>query len=480
MTFSSLTFLYLFFPIVTVLYFLVQNRTWRNVVLLLFSLLFYSWGEPKYVLLMLVATLVAYCCGLIMERAERLSHPKVKKAVFLVSVILLTGNLFIFKYLNFFADNLSHLFGTTSSLPTIALPIGISFYTFQILSYVIDLYRGQISVQRNYFDLTLYVSFFPQLIAGPIVRYQTIEQEIRQRKESLDDVTAGLKRFILGLSKKVLIANNVATISSLIYAGDPAHCGTAIYWIAALAYALQIYFDFSGYSDMAIGLGRMFGFHFLENFNYPYIARSVTDFWRRWHISLSTWFRDYIYIPLGGNRVSKSRWILNIAIVWGLTGFWHGAQWNFILWGLYYCALLLLEKLFLHKLLHRLPALVQWLYTMFLVLVGWVIFDQTDPVQLSFTLHQMFSFVPTNWTEVVLADSSVLQAFLYIPLGLICMLPWRHRLGHSHSQPLTSVGGQGAHPVILLLSNLGHWILLGICILFIVSSAYNPFIYFRF
>ena len=480
MTFSSLTFLYFFFPVVTVLYFLVRNRTWRNVVLLLFSLLFYSWGEPRCVFLMLAAALAAYCCGLVIDRAERQSRPRLKKAALLVSVILLVGNLFIFKYLNFFADNLSRLFGAAFTIPAIALPIGISFYTFQILSYVIDLYRGQIAVQRNYFDLTLYVSFFPQLIAGPIVRYQTIEQEIRQRTESLDDVTAGLKRFILGLGKKVLIANNVAAVSTLIYAGDPAYYGTAMYWLAALAYALQIYFDFSGYSDMAIGLGRMFGFHFLENFNYPYIARSITDFWRRWHISLSTWFRDYIYIPLGGNRVAKSRWIWNMVIVWGLTGFWHGAQWNFILWGLYYCALLLLEKLVLHKLLHRLPSGVQWLYTMFFVLVGWVIFDRTDPSQLSFTLHQMFSFVPTNWTEVVLADSAILQAFLYIPLGLVCMFPWGPWLGRLHSPARTPADGRASRPAALLLSNLGHWILLGICILFIVSSAYNPFIYFRF
>lgn len=477
MTFSSLTFLFFFLPAVLILYFLSRNRIWRNAILLVFSLLFYSWGEPKYVLLMLAAALVAYLGGLVMNRAENQARPRLKKTALLISIVLLSGNLFVFKYLNFFADHLGRLFGADLDLPAITLPIGISFYTFQILSYVIDLYRGQIAVQRNYFDLTLYISFFPQLIAGPIVRYQTIEKEIRHRQECFDDVVAGLKRFILGLCKKVLIANNIATVAAIIYDGDPAYYGTAMYWLAALAYALQIYFDFSGYSDMAIGLGQMFGFHFLENFNYPYIACSITDFWRRWHISLSAWFRDYIYIPLGGNRVPRPRWILNLVIVWGLTGFWHGAQWNFLLWGLYYCALLLLEKLFLHSLLNRLPAVVRWIYVMFCVLVGWVIFNRTDPSQLSFALGRMFSFVSTNWNEVVLANSAILQAFLYIPLGLVCMLPLGHWLQNRHK---TRSAEGCLSSTCLLLFNLGYCVLLGLSILFIISSTYNPFIYFRF
>ena len=299
MVFSSITFVYAFFPLVAVAYYLSKNRVYRNVVLLLASLLFYSWGEPRFLLLMLAATLAAYCGGLLMERST--AH---KRLILIVTVVLLVGNLFVFKYLNFFSENLSALFGWRV-LPKLTLPIGISFYTFQILSYVIDLYRGEIRVQRNYFYLLLYVSFFPQLIAGPIVRYETVEQEILERRESIDDVAAGLRRFILGLAKKVILANNIARIAETIYAGDSAVYGTALYWLAAVAYALQIYFDFSGYSDMAIGLGRMFGFHFLENFDHPYTALSITDFWRRWHISLSTWFRDYVYIPLGGNRVKK-------------------------------------------------------------------------------------------------------------------------------------------------------------------------------
>ena len=299
MVFSSITFVYAFFPLVAVAYYLSKNRVYRNVVLLLASLLFYSWGEPRFLLLMLAATLAAYCGGLLMERST--AH---KRLILIVTVVLLVGNLFVFKYLNFFSENLSALFGWRA-LPKLTLPIGISFYTFQILSYVIDLYRGEIRVQRNYFYLLLYVSFFPQLIAGPIVRYETVEQEILERRESIDDVAAGLRRFILGLAKKVILANNIARIAETIYAGDSAVYGTTLYWLAAVAYALQIYFDFSGYSDMAIGLGRMFGFHFLENFDHPYTALSITDFWRRWHISLSTWFRDYVYIPLGGNRVKK-------------------------------------------------------------------------------------------------------------------------------------------------------------------------------
>ena len=329
MVFSSITFVYAFFPLVAVAYYLSKNRVYRNVVLLLASLLFYSWGEPRFLLLMLAATLAAYCGGLLMERST--AH---KRLILIVTVVLLVGNLFVFKYLNFFSENLSALFGWRA-LPKLTLPIGISFYTFQILSYVIDLYRGEIRVQRNYFYLLLYVSFFPQLIAGPIVRYETVEQEILERRESIDDVAAGLRRFILGLAKKVILANNIARIAETIYAGDSAVYGTALYWLAAVAYALQIYFDFSGYSDMAIGLGRMFGFHFLENFDHPYTALSITDFWRRWHISLSTWFRDYVYIPLGGNRVKKSRWIRNILVVWALTGFWHAEGRALALYGVF-------------------------------------------------------------------------------------------------------------------------------------------------
>ena len=467
MVFSSSPFLYAFLSATLIGYFLIPNRVWRNSILLAASLAFYAWGEPRLVTLMLLAVLVAYVGGLLIEHFRNKGRPDLQKVTFLITTILLTGNLFFFKYLNFTVDNLNRL-GLGIVIPAIALPIGISFYTFQILSYVIDLHWGRVKVQRNPFYLALYLSFFPQLIAGPIVRYQTVEEEIRHRRENLDEMVTGAKRFIVGLAKKVLLANNVAAVAELIYAGDKAVYGTAMYWLAAVAYTLQIYFDFSGYSDMAIGLGRIFGFHFLENFNYPYIARSITDFWRRWHISLSTWFRDYIYIPLGGNRVSKGRWIVNLLIVWALTGFWHGAQWNFIFWGLYYGVLLLAEKLFLQKLLDRLPALFQWLYTMVIVIVGWVFFNLTDFSQMLGALQWMFTPHATVWLKVFTTNTDILFALLWIPLGLLFMLPVGKKLKLGDSLP-AEVLSMAVHGVLLLLS-----------IIFILSSSYNPFIYFRF
>ena len=468
MVFSSMPFLYLLLPIAFIAYFIVPNRVWRNIVLLLVSLLFYSWGEPKLVLLMLAASLTAWLGGLVMDRAVGRGRPRLKKAACAVTAALLVGNLFVFKYLTFTADNLNRIPGVSLSLPAIALPIGISFYTFQILSYVIDLYRGKVAVQRNLFYLTLYVSFFPQLIAGPIVRYQTVEDELRNRKETVEDAAAGARRFIIGLAKKVLLANAMAPIAEIVYAGSPQLHGTAMYWAAALAYTFQIYFDFSGYSDMAIGLGRVFGFHFLENFDYPYIAQSVTGFWRRWHISLSSWFRDYVYIPLGGSRVSRGRWVLNILVVWGLTGFWHGASWNFLLWGLYYAALLVLEKLALGRLLDRLPAAVRWLYTFLTVVVGWVIFNLTDFTQMAAALASMFTYRPTDWLGAVAENSEILRAVYCLPLGFVCMLP----IAKWVKLP-DNAGVRAA-------SNLVCLGLAAACVIAIISSAYNPFIYFRF
>ena len=462
MVFSTLTFLFAFLPIICILYFAIPNRTYKNIILLVFSLVFYSWGEPKYIVLVLAASFIAYIGGLLIHRFD--SKAKLKKTVFVITVVLLVANLFVFKYLDFTITQINGLFNSSFALAKIVLPIGISFYTFQILSYVIDLYKKEVSVQKNYFYLTLYVTFFPQLIAGPIVRYQTIEDEINARKESLDDFVCGLRRFIVGLAKKVIIANNTGAIATMIYSGDTAVYGTQFYWLAAIAYALQIYFDFSGYSDMAIGLGKMFGFNFLENFNYPYIATSITDFWRRWHISLSTWFRDYIYIPLGGNKVKKYRWLLNILIVWSLTGFWHGAEWNFIAWGLYYAVLLICEKLFLHKLLKKLPKFVCWLYAMLVVLVGWVMFNLTEPAAIIQALSQMFSFRYTDITTAIIANTDIVYALIYIPIGLVCMLPWKNK--HINIPDW--------------LANMICLGLLAMCIVFLVGSTYNPFIYFRF
>ena len=460
MVFSSLSFLACFLPLTAAAYFLVPRRGWRNGVLLLASLVFYAWGEPKYVLLMLAAALAAWLGGLAMAR----TRGRARTAVYVLTLCLLTANLLVFKYLNFFADNLGALLGRDLGLARLALPIGISFYTFQILSYVIDLRRGEVAVQRSYFRLLLYLSCFPQLIAGPIVRYATVERELTERRETLDGAASGLRRFALGLAKKVLLTNSCAELPALVYGGDPAVFGSAMYWLAALAYALQLYFDFSGYSDMAIGLGRVFGFRFPENFDYPYLAKSVTEFWRRWHITLSSWFRDYVYIPLGGNRVSRWKWVRNILIVWALTGFWHGAQWNFLLWGVYYGALLLLEKLWLGKHIRRLPGAVQWLYTAFLVTLGWVLFDRTEPGALAQTLRMLFAFAPTDWAGVVAHGTDVLYAPVYLVLGAVCCLPLRRRL----------------RPRSALLKNLIACVLLGLSLVFILSSSFNPFIYFRF
>lgn len=468
MVFSTLTFLCIFLPLVIVLYFINKNRTYKNIILLVFSLLFYAWGEPKYIILMLLASLIAYIGGLLIDKFENQEKPKAKKTIFIITVVLLTLNLFLFKYLNFVVDNINAVANNLIQIKEILLPIGISFYTFQILSYVIDLYKKEVLVQRNYFYLTLYVAFFPQLIAGPIVRYQTVENEIRNRKENWDDAIYGVRRFIIGLAKKVIIANNTGYLATMIFEGDKSIYGANFYWLAAVAYALQIYFDFSGYSDMAIGIGRIFGFHFLENFNYPYISKSITEFWRRWHISLSTWFRDYIYIPLGGNRVKKSRWLFNICVVWALTGFWHGAQWNFLLWGLYYAVILTIEKLFLSKILEKLPKFFSWLYAMILVLIGWVIFSITDTSQLLSALAYMFSFNFTSFSQAVIQDVSVLNIFIYIPLGIICMFPWVKIIKLKESL-LTEA-----------FKNAICLILLGVCIVFTLSSHYNPFIYFRF
>ena len=468
MVFSSMPFLYLLFPVAFIAYFIIPNRVWRNIVLLIVSLLFYSWGEPKLVLLMLAVSLTAYLGGLTMDYAAGRDRPRLKKAVCAITVVLLVGNLFVFKYLNFAVDNLNRLPGISLSLPAIALPIGISFYTFQILSYVIDLYRGKVAVQRNFFYLTLYVSFFPQLIAGPIVRYQTVEDEIRNRKETVEDEAAGTRRFIIGLAKKVLLANAMAPIAEIVYAGSPQLYGTAMYWVAALAYTFQIYFDFSGYSDMAIGLGRIFGFHFLENFNYPFIATSITDFWRRWHISMSSWFRDYVYIPMGGSRVGRGRWVFNIVVVWALTGLWHGANWNYLLWGLSFAVLLTAEKLFLGRLLERLPAAARWLYTFFLVIPTMVIFCLNDLSQMGSALASMVIYRPTDWFGVVAENSETLRAVYCLPLGFICMLPIAKRISLPDS------------PAARLVSNMIHLGLAAACVIAIISSAYNPFIYFRF
>lgn len=468
MVFSTFSFLFCFLPITILLYYMIQNRTWRNLILLATSLLFYAWGEPRYLVVLFGVSLVAYFSGLAMAFCEKRELYRWKKLILFCTVALLTANLFCFKYLNFTIQNINQLLHTSIPLSQLTLPLGISFFTFQIISYIVDLSHNRISAQRNFANLLLYVSLFPQLVAGPIVRYQTIADEILHRTESVQEIAAGLRRFIAGLAKKVLLADSLGAISQNIYDMGLEICGSGLYWVAALAFMLQIYFDFSGYSDMAIGLGRMFGFHFQENFDHPYLACSVTEFWRRWHISLSTWFRDYVYIPLGGNRTSKPRWFFNFIFVWVLTGFWHGAAWNFLLWGLYYAVILLVERLFLHNWLCRRPKTVGWCYTFFIVLIGWVLFYASSLDEAVEHLWGMFAFVPWDFSKMVAINVSPLLAVYILPLSLLSILPWHRCIAPSQK------------PSHIWLMNLAFLGLFLICVIKIAGSSYSPFLYFRF
>ena len=463
MLFSSIPFLFYFLPCVFVLYFLVPMR-WKNTVLLLASLFFYAWGEPKFVVFMLASIVQGYVLARLVEkyRADRGRA----KLFLTLSLVFSLGLLGYCKYADFFLSGFNALTGLHIPLLRVALPIGISFYTFQILSYVVDVYRGDVKAQRNFIDLAAYIAMFPQLIAGPIVRYSDIASQLEHRTHSLADVAAGARRFVLGLGKKVLLANVFyELITTFKASGDRS---VLFYWLYAAACVLNIYFDFSGYSDMAIGLGRMFGFHFLENFNYPYISLSVTEFWRRWHISLSTWFRDYVYIPLGGNRVSRGKWVRNILIVWGLTGLWHGADWNFLLWGLYYGVLLLVEKLWLGKYLERLPKALRWLLCMMIVCIGWVMFNLTDFVQMRCALARMFSFTYVQLAQSIGADVSIVPPLLWMLPALVFSTPVCRRVHLGES-----CGAEIVRNVVCLA-------LLAVCIVFSVSATFNPFIYFRF
>ncbi len=465
MVFSSFTFLFIFLPLVLLTYFLAKKRQYRNIVLLVFSLIFYAWGEPVYVLLMLLSIIVNYFIALKIERRK-----KGKKKWMIMDVIFNLGIIGFFKYGNFMIQNINSIFHSNIGEMNLALPIGISFYTFQVLSYVIDVYRKTVPAQKSMVNLGMYVTLFPQLIAGPIVRYETVAEEIENRKENFNEVVEGLKRFFIGLGKKVLIANQMALIADTIYGGDLEVTGTIALWLAAISYTLQIYFDFSGYSDMAIGLGRMFGFHFLENFNYPYIAKSITDFWRRWHISLSTWFRDYVYIPLGGNRVNKLKWLRNILVVWLLTGLWHGASWNFILWGVYYGVILIIEKVFLGKLIEKLPKVLQHIYALFFIIIGWVIFRVEDFSQMGIVLQKMFVWQASGIVDNIILNFDIFSSLPYILVGIIGSIPLLANIREKRRETTT-------YQVASSIWSFGVFIL-SIC--FLLVATYNPFIYFRF
>jgi alginate O-acetyltransferase complex protein AlgI len=394
---------------------------------------------------------------------------KERKKYLILIIAINLSTLFYFKYFNFTIDNVNSLFNTAYS-SKILLPIGISFYLFQIMSYVIDVYKRNVKVQKSFLLLSTYISLFPQLIAGPIVRYSTIEDQLLNRNESWDKFYQGLRRFIIGLIKKVVIANNVAIIANLLFVETaPVNVNFTLAWVGAIAYTFQIYFDFSGYSDMAIGLGRMFGFEFLENFNYPYISTSITDFWHRWHISLSTWFRDYVYIPLGGNRKGLKRQIINILIVWLLTGLWHGAAWNFIIWGMYFALILIVEKLFLLKVLKKLPKFVGWIYSMLLIIIGWVIFNSADFYEIVLILKNMFSNFELN-SLVYIKNLRILYLWPYMVMAVLLSTPIIKKIGEKLNQ--TKIGEVIVNIILIIML---YW-----CILLLVNNSYNPFIYFRF
>ena len=455
----------MFLPAVLILYYITPKR-FRNLTLFIVDLVFYAWGEPMLVLLMLVSVEINYVAGVLIgiNREKK----KLTKAIFIISIILNLGLLGFFKYIGFIGETLNFVLPFLN-IPVIqvSLPIGISFYTFQTMSYTIDVYRNTVKVQKNIITFGTYVSLFPQLIAGPIVRYEDVAQQLMERKETLEQFTQGVKLFLVGLSKKILIANEMGNLWDAVRDSGAAG-GAAGAWVGIIAYTFQIYFDFSGYSDMAIGLGRMFGFEFMKNFDYPYISKSITEFWRRWHISLGTWFREYVYIPLGGNRKGLGRQIINIGVVWFLTGLWHGASWNFILWGVYFGILLMIEKIFLLKLLKKAPAAVSHLYAIILFVFGWVIFYFEDMGEMGTFIARLFGS-----DGFMMSGDIAATVISYIPLliaAAVISTPLITTLYHKIK----------SRPVLYAADNAACILALLLCTSSLVSSSYNPFLYFKF
>lgn len=457
MLFSSIPFLFYFLPCVLLLY-AVSPKKLKNLALLICSLVFYAWGEPRLVILMLLTVFLGYILGLLTEK-----YNKYKKLFLTLSVILSLGFLCYYKYVDFFIQNINAITNLSIPLLNVALPIGISFYTFQLLSYNIDVYRGDVPAQKSFIDLATYISLFPQLIAGPIVRYSDIEKQLSKRTHSFEKTTIGVHRFVIGLSKKILIANTLGEICDIFKASNDK--SILYFWLYAIAFSLHVYFDFSGYSDMAIGLGKIFGFDFVENFNYPYISKSITEFWRRWHISLGSWFRDYVYIPLGGSRVGKIRLLINILVVWMLTGFWHGAEWNFILWGLYFAVLLVVEKTLLLKWLKN-SRVISRLYVLFFVIISFVIFNAVSVKEAFDYIGAMFGAgsYPLISSEAIFYLKDYWLVFI---LALIGATPIPKNLASK-----TRVT-QWLEPIVLVA-------LLAISTAYLVDGSFNPFLYFRF
>lgn len=459
MVFSSLLFLYVFLPIALFLYYISPKKI-KNFTLFILSLIFYAWGEPIYVGIMLFSSVFDYFNGRLLNKFK---DEWKRKAVLILSVIVNIGLFFFFKYYNFVIDNLNYLFNLNISANNLSLPLGISFYTFQTLSYTIDVYRGEVEASNSFFDYSAYVAMFPQLVAGPIVRYIDIFNQLKNRDFSDNSIAYGIKRFVYGLAKKVLIANKLGELYKIILAKEISALPSSMAWLGIIAFTLQIYFDFSGYSDMAIGLGRMLGFDFLENFNFPYISRSITEFWRRWHMSLSLWFRNYVYIPLGGNRVKLPRQILNLFITWFLTGFWHGADFNFILWGLYYFILLVLEKFVYAKALEKAPNFIKHIYAILFIIIGWVIFE-FKVTEIGPFIKAMFNF----------KNFSSLEAYFYLKeYGFYLIVGALLSVGVC--KKLIDKNRKTSYLEIAFL-----FILLILVTMSLISESYNPFLYFRF
>lgn len=463
MVFASITFLYYFLPIFLILYFIFPKK-YKNIVLLIFSFIFYFYGEPKYILLMLIEVFFSYFMTLSLEKNK-------SKSLLGIIISFHIFLLCVFKYFNFIITNINSIFGGNISLLNIVLPIGISFYTFQIISYEVDVYRGKVKASKSLIDYMTYVFLFPQLIAGPIVRYETISKELKSRKVTLEDFSYGANRFIIGLFKKVIIANNIGELCNIL--NNSSEVSVLLYWVLGISYMLQIYFDFSGYSDIAIGIGRMIGFKFPENFNYPYIANSVTDFWRRWHMTLSSWFRDYVYIPLGGNRVSTLKHIRNILVVWMLTGLWHGASWNFIIWGIYFGVILIIEKYCLNKVLEKLPRVIRNIYAMFIVMISFIIFSSDDISSALVAIKGLFSFSSLKFSNDFIIY--YIRSYGVILIGglVLCTLLIKNVINKLRENKILNYIINIFEIIILVL-------ILVVITSMLIDSSYNPFLYFRF
>lgn len=468
MVFSSLIFIFMFLPITLLIYYIFPKKL-RNLIILIASLIFYGWGEPVYISLMIFSIIFDYISSLIIYRFRM--YKKFSKIIFINTIVVNIGLLAFFKYFGFLIENINMIFGSDIIVQNLPLPVGISFYTFQVMSYVIDVYVGKVKAQTNIIDFGAYVTMFPQLVAGPIVQYSDIYTQLKNRKISLSQFVDGIERFIFGLGKKVLIANNIGILWTTIKGTSVSNISVLSAWIGIIAFTFQIYFDFSGYSDMAIGLGKMLGFEFVENFRYPYKSKSVTEFWRRWHISLGKWFRDYLYIPLGGNRVNMKKQIRNLFIVWFTTGLWHGASWNFIFWGLYFGVFIFVEKIFLGRILNKCSGLISNLYTMVIVIVGWVFFDIDKISNCISYIKVMFGFSSNSFIDTNFIYYFYTNLVLFL-IAIICSTPFVYNVRKRIKSKFNEKGA--------LMLSISQIFILFLCTAYLVNQSFNPFLYFRF